>query len=195
MAVALAGALANARLVRADEPNSPPTSEQAAPPAPAPPSDAAPPPAADAPEQAPALESAPPSDAAPPPPAAAAPSTPPPPSNATVLGKDEIQGILGKKVLSSTGEDMGQIANVIVDHAGQPRAVVIDFGGFLGVGSRKIAVDWNALHFSPDAKTDQVTLALTRDELKAAPEYKEGSPVVVIGSTGSTHTVPPGDLP
>jgi hypothetical protein len=189
----LAGVLASAALARADEPVSPPATEQAPAPS-APPSDAPPPPAGAAPEQVPALESAPPNDAAPPPPAAAVPVAPVP-SNATVLGKDEIQGILGKKVLSSTGEDMGQIANVIVDHAGQPRAVVIDFGGFLGVGSRKIAVDWNALHFSPDAKTDQVTLALTRDELKAAPEYKEGSPVVVIGSTGGTQTVPSGDLP
>jgi hypothetical protein len=40
-------------------------------------------------------------------------------------------------------EDMGRIVDVIVDRSGQVRAAVIDFGGFLGVGSRKIAVDWN----------------------------------------------------
>ena len=42
---------------------------------------------------------------------------------------------------------MGRIVDVIVDRSGQVRAAIIDFGGFLGVGSRKIAVDWNALHF------------------------------------------------
>jgi hypothetical protein len=63
---------------------------------------------------------------------------------------------------------------------------VIDFGGFLGVGSRKIAVDWNALRFGRVAdKGDAVTLELTKDQVKAAPEYKEGSPIVVLGATGS----------
>ena len=42
---------------------------------------------------------------------------------------------------------MGQIIDVIVKRDGQVRAAVIDFGGFLGVGSRKIAVDWSALSF------------------------------------------------
>jgi hypothetical protein len=57
-------------------------------------------------------------------------------------------------------------------------ARIIDFGGFLGVGNRKIAVDWNALHFATTAtKDDQITLDLTRDQAKAAPEYKEGRPL------------------
>ncbi len=112
-------------------------------------------------------------------------------TDAKVFDKNEIQGILGKQVLSGTGQDMGQIVNVIVDHSGQPRAVVVDFGGFLGVGSRKIAVDWNALHFAPEGKTDQVTLDLKPDQLKSAPEYQEGKPVVVVGATGSTAPLPP----
>ena len=65
------------------------------------------------------------------------------------------------------------------------RAAVIDFGGFLGVGSRKIAVDWNALRFDRDGgKRDRVTLELTRDQVKAAPEYKDKQPVVVLGAAG-----------
>ena len=78
---------------------------------------------------------------------------------------------------------MGRIVDVVVDRDGRPRAAVIDFGGFLGVGSRKIAVDWSALTFAHDkAKRDLVTLELTRDQVKAAPEYKEGSAVVVLGA-------------
>jgi len=66
------------------------------------------------------------------------------------------------------------------------RAAVIDFGGFLGVGSRKIVVDWNALHFGLVAnKGDSITLELTKDQVKAAPEYKEDKPIVVLGASGS----------
>ena len=55
--------------------------------------------------------------------------------------------MLGREVRSAADENMGRIVDVIVDRAGQVRAAIIDFGGFLGVGSRKIVVDWNALHF------------------------------------------------
>jgi hypothetical protein len=75
---------------------------------------------------------------------------------------------------------------VIVDRAGLVRAAVIDFGGFLGVGSRKIVVDWNALHFGRIAnKGESITLELTKDQVMAAPEYKEDAPIVVLGASGS----------
>src|SRR5256885_12735375 len=67
----------------------------------------------------------------------------------TILGSRQAQSVLGKEVRSSADENMGRIIDVIVDRSGRVRAAVIDFGGFLGVGSRKIAVDWNALSFAP----------------------------------------------
>jgi hypothetical protein len=103
----------------------------------------------------------------------------------TILGSRQAQSVLGKEVRSSVNENMGRIVDVIVDRAGQVRAAVIDFGGFLGVGSRKIAVDWGALDFTPDSgKRDVITLALTRDQLKAAPEYKDKQSVIVLGASG-----------
>jgi hypothetical protein len=107
---------------------------------------------------------------------------------ATVIDDREVEGILGKSVRSNAGEDMGQIVDVIVKRDGQVRAAVIDFGGFLGVGSRKIAVDWGALSFPPSGVIDHVILNLTRDQVRLAPEYRTGEPLVVLGSAGA---VPP----
>ena len=110
---------------------------------------------------------------------------PAPPPSVTILGARDAHGILGRDVRSSTGEDMGHIVDVIVDLAGTVRAAVIDFGGFLGVGSRKIVVDWTALDFAHLAdKSDHITLDLTKEQVKAAPEYKEDKPVVVLGAAG-----------
>jgi hypothetical protein len=116
----------------------------------------------------------------------AAPKEPAPPASVTILGAREAHGVLGRDVRSPADEDMGRIVDVIVDRAGQVRAAVIDFGGFLGVGSRKIVVDWNALHFGHIAnKGDSITLELTKDQVTAAPEYKEDQPIVVLGAAGS----------
>lgn len=109
----------------------------------------------------------------------------------TVLGSRQAQSVLGREVRSSANENMGRIVDVIVDRAGRVRAAVIDFGGFLGVGSRRIAVDWSALRFDPDgAKRDYVTLELTRDQVKAAPEYKDKQSVVVLGAAGRLQSLP-----
>jgi hypothetical protein len=117
---------------------------------------------------------------------------PSPPPSVTVIGAADAHGVLGREVRSQTDEDMGRIVDVIVDRAGQVRAAVIDFGGFLGVGSRKIVVDWNALHFGSVAnKSDSITLDLTKDQVTAAPEYKEDTPVVVLGATGSLQPFNP----
>jgi hypothetical protein len=118
-------------------------------------------------------------------PSPAAPEAAPPPS-VTIIAPREAHGVLGRDVRSPTNEDMGHIVDVIVDRAGAVRAAVIDFGGFLGVGSRKIVVDWNALHFGAVAdKSDSITLELTKAQVAAAPEYKEDKPIVVLGAAGN----------
>ena len=109
----------------------------------------------------------------------------------TILETQEAQSILGRDVRSLADEDMGRIVDILVDGEGRVRAAIIDFGGFLGVGNRKIAVDWKALHFVPAAgKRYGVVLELTRDQVKAAPEYKEGKPTVVLGASGTLEPLP-----
>jgi len=110
---------------------------------------------------------------------------PAPPPSVTVIGARDAHGILGREVRSAANEDMGRIVDVIVDREGNVRAAVIDFGGFLGVGSRKIVVDWGALRFGGVAnKRDSISLELTKAQVAAAPEYKEDAPVVVLGAAG-----------
>ena len=70
--------------------------------------------------------------------------------------RDHLFRILGKEVLSAKGEDMGRIGDVLFDEKGEPRAAVIDFGGFLGVGTRKIAVSWSALRFDLGEKKNVI---------------------------------------
>jgi len=119
------------------------------------------------------------------PPAAAKKPEPPAPKNLETLEPGEAIGLLGKKVRDAAGEDMGLVVDVLVDSDGRPRAAVIDFGGFLGVGTRKIAVDWRLLQLKPVDANPSVLLSLSRAEVQAAPEYKPssnpGQPVMVVG--------------
>ena len=106
------------------------------------------------------------------PPSSATPVAPPPPKNLEPLPPSKSTGVLGKKVVGPDGKELGLVVDVVVADDGLPRAAVIDFGGFLGVGSRKIAVDWRLLRFAPARPDGQVLLTLGRAEIQAAPEYK-----------------------
>ncbi|WP_244474896.1 PRC-barrel domain-containing protein [Methylobacterium sp. Leaf99] len=147
---------------------------------------------------APAPPSAPPQGAAPsqsaaPPQGSAQPQGPVIPTGtpATVLDTADYEGVLGKAVRSATGEDMGRIIDIVLDKDGRPRAAIIDFGGFLGVGSRKIAVDWRSMRFTSDGKPTRLVLQLSRNQVRVSPEYKPGEPIVVLGP--ASPAVPEGD--
>jgi hypothetical protein len=51
--------------------------------------------------------------------------------------------------------------------------------GFLGIGTRKIAVEWSALRFELPGDRGVITVDVTRDQLRAAPEYKPSDSAVV----------------
>jgi PRC-barrel domain protein len=107
---------------------------------------------------------------------------PAPDTPAVVVDDTNVESLLGKDVVSASGEKLGQITDILVSHSGEIRAAVIDFGGFLGVGSRKIAVAWPTLQFSKSG----ITLSMTRDELRMTPEYHQGEPVVIVGAAAAT---------
>ncbi|MFY9293078.1 MAG: PRC-barrel domain-containing protein, partial [Methylorubrum rhodinum] len=122
-------------------------------------------------------------------PPAAPPVTPPAPpptqssgTPAVVLDTQDYESLLGKSVRAMNGDDLGRIIDVIIDREGRPRAAVIDFGGFLGVGSRKIAVDWRVLKFTTEGKVGRLVLQLNRNQVRVSPEYKAGEPIVVLGA-------------
>ncbi len=83
-----------------------------------------------------------------------------------------VMSILGKPVKGPKGEDLGRVVDVLADASGRVRIAIIDFGGFLGVGDRRIAVDWPLLRFNPDGGDPSLLLAVDRDKLKTTPEYK-----------------------
>ncbi|HEX4505352.1 MAG TPA: PRC-barrel domain-containing protein [Alphaproteobacteria bacterium] len=94
--------------------------------------------------------------------------------NVEPMAPNQAFSILGKKVHGPDGKDAyGSIIDVLVDDQGQPRAAIVDFGGFLGVGSRKIAVDWDLLKFQPADQAVPVVLNLDRSQIQSAPEYKD----------------------
>ena len=101
---------------------------------------------------------------------------------ATVTRLYHAESVLGRRLVGASGENAGRIVDVLADETGQVRAVVVDFGGFLGIGSRRIAIAWSDLRFGPDGNPDVVAVDLPGEQLSRAPEAKAGRPVLVISA-------------
>jgi hypothetical protein len=117
----------------------------------------------------------------------------PPASEVQHVPPEEALAVLGHEVTDGEGKVIGRLVDVLVSEQGQPQAAVIDFGGFMGVGSRKIAVQWSTLHFAPADAKNPITLELTQDQIKAAPEYKDiakPAPVVTASPAQADPTAP-----
>ena len=124
---------------------------------------------------------------------------PPAQETPAVVIDGSAETLLGKPVQTAKGEDLGRVVDVIVDRAGMVRAAIVDFGGFLGVGTRKIAVDWRVLRFAPangkSTGLEKLIADLSRDQLRKAPIYKEGEPIVIMGATAPAPPAPAADAP
>lgn len=91
-------------------------------------------------------------------------------SEAAIEG-DAFEGVQGG------WEDIGEINDVILTRDGTVEAVLVDIGGFLGMGERRVAVDMDAVRFVADSSTadDEADFFLvmnaTRANFEEAPEY------------------------
>ncbi len=104
------------------------------------------------------------------------------------VAANQVMAVLGLMVDATGAKEIGRIVDVLVDAGGHPRAAVIDVGGFLGVGNRKVAVEWAALRFTL-GKTPSVALALPADRIKSAPAYDAAKPVEAVEAPAPS--VPP----
>lgn len=102
-------------------------------------------------------------------PAMAQTSTTTPQATAPSPTSMQVDRLVGKAVRNPEGDKIGDIEAVYVTPSGQIDTVIIGVGGFLGMGERDVAVKWSNLKVTDNG--DKITAAMTKDSLKALPEY------------------------
>jgi hypothetical protein len=95
-----------------------------------------------------------------------------------MLSPPRLQSVLGREVTPPKGRgvESGRIIDVLIDAEGQVHAYVVEFGGFLGIGTRKIAVDRAAFQFI-DGK---IFVEISGAQLQATREWGAREPPPVM---------------
>jgi sporulation protein YlmC with PRC-barrel domain len=91
------------------------------------------------------------------------------------MNKDITADMLkGAKVYGPNSEEVGEVNELLVTDDGDLDRVVIDIGGFLGVGERPVAFDIDEIQILRKDGGDDVVVIVdaTKSALKARPEYR-----------------------
>ena len=88
-------------------------------------------------------------------------------------------------------DDIGEIGDVVISADGTLEAVVIDVGGFLGIGERHVAVSWDSIRpVTEDDDPSEVflTIAATQEQLETAPEIMRASDAAMMDGDAVVET-------
>ena len=145
------------------------------------------------------------------PPAATAPSTSPSPSASTTAPKSgaahfvQKQGsdqwlfsrFKGTDVIGTDDKKIGDVSDVLFDKDKKILAYIVGVGGFLGIGSKDVAIDPASFQMVPgkDQNDVKLRLAMTKDELKAAPAFEPYQAPRPVSSSNISPTRPMGAPP
>lgn len=90
--------------------------------------------------------------------------------------------IIGARVRSSDGEEVGEIEDLILSSDDRVVTAIVSVGGLLDIADKLVAVPYRELRIAPDKKT--LAIPLTTADIEAAPSYNGRSP-----ATGRGHPI------
>jgi hypothetical protein len=90
-------------------------------------------------------------------------------STSDVISSDRVEGT---SVYNAAGDKLGSIDDLMIDkRSGQVRYAVLEFGGFLGMGTDRYPLPWNLLKY--DTGREGYVVPIDKARLEDAPRYDE----------------------
>ena len=94
--------------------------------------------------------------------------------SATTTSVISSERVEGTTVYNAGGDKLGSIDDLMIDkQSGQVRYAVLEFGGFLGMGTDRYPLPWSMLKY--DTTMDGYVVPLDKAKLEGAPRYDDAS--------------------
>ena len=89
----------------------------------------------------------------------------------TMSNQISASALLDENVVNAANETIGDVNDVLLDKNGKVASVIVGVGGFLGMGEKNVALDFDQLKFTNNGNDLVVTSDATKETLQAAPAY------------------------
>lgn len=84
--------------------------------------------------------------------------------------------LIGSTLYGANEENIGNVGDILLSEEGTFDAVIVDVGGFLGIGTREVALGLDEVQFMRDQQNNwYIYTQYTQEQLEAAPEYDEAT--------------------
>jgi sporulation protein YlmC with PRC-barrel domain len=93
----------------------------------------------------------------------------PPTGTSHIAGGVRADELVGRNVVNKEGENVGEVAALVIQPERNEIHAVISVGGFLGMGDHEVAIPLKELEIGEDNVT--LMSQQTKEDLKALPEY------------------------
>lgn len=80
--------------------------------------------------------------------------------------------VIGMTVVNNQNDSIGKIGELLLDKNGQVSGVIVDVGGFLGIGSHRVLLPWNQVKLTNNNGTFEAQVNADKETLKQMPAYK-----------------------
>jgi sporulation protein YlmC with PRC-barrel domain len=80
--------------------------------------------------------------------------------------------LIGLNVENGDGDVVGEVGEVVLEENGSVQGVVVDVGGFLGIGVHPVLLNWKDVQLSGAQSDVKALVNATKDRLKALPAYE-----------------------
>ena len=88
----------------------------------------------------------------------------------SIAGGYSAKDLMGKNIVGPDGKEIAEVADLVIDPDNSIKRVIVDVGGFLGIGAKPVAIDIDQLQKPADGKGD-LRINMTKDQLNALPRY------------------------
>ncbi len=95
----------------------------------------------------------------------------------TNQGKDQwlVGNLWNKNVYNTSGQSIGSLNDIVMDKDGKIAALVVGVGGFLGLGEKNVAVDFDQIKQHGSISPNRIVLGMTEQDLRNAPSFVRSS--------------------
>lgn len=107
-------------------------------------------------------------------------------------GQLRAENLMGMTVISGDGERIGEVQDLIFDQSETITGVVVGVGGFLGIGEKRVGLNWEQAEVqqNPDTNEEVILVNLTREELESAPEFQTSEEQAAEDEAGAVAPLP-----
>lgn len=91
---------------------------------------------------------------------------------APVTGEFTAEELTGATAFDANEEHVGDVADLVLDSKGEVEAVIVDVGGFLGLGAKPVELDLQDVSIEEQDGSLRIYTMLTKQQMEELPEYQ-----------------------